>query len=94
MAQYWGHFCLTSLLLILMKGFSAPSVSLQTTPSWEGVLICLRGEGHYKGTWIDWIDRPRQTVWVSIGPSAESCILVKTIPGNATDLGRSGWKAA
>jgi len=27
--------------------------------SWEEVLICLRGEGHYRGTWIDWIDGPR-----------------------------------
>ena len=29
------------------------SVSLQMTPSWEGVLICQRGERHYKGIWID-----------------------------------------
>jgi len=32
------------------------------TPSWEGMLICQRGEGHYGGTWIDWIDGPRATV--------------------------------
>ena len=25
----------------------------------EGVLICPRGEGHYRGTCIDWIDGPR-----------------------------------
>jgi len=25
----------------------------------KGVLICLRGEGHYRGTWIDWFDEPR-----------------------------------
>ena len=54
-AQYWGRFYLTSLLMILMRGLSAPSV---TTPSWEGVLICLRGETHYRGTCIDWIDGP------------------------------------
>ena len=41
------------------EGLSALSVSLQTTPSWERVLICLRGERHYRGTWIDWIDAPR-----------------------------------
>ena len=32
------------------------------TPSWEGVLICPRGERHCRGTWIDRIDEPRQTV--------------------------------
>ena len=42
--------------------FCAFSVSLQMTPNWEGVLICLRGERHYRGTWIDWIDGPRATV--------------------------------
>ena len=57
-----GLSCLISLLMTWMRVLSAPSVSLQTTPSWEGVLICLRGEGHYRGTWIDWIDGPRQTV--------------------------------
>ena len=36
-AQYWGCFYLTSLLMILMRGLSAPSVSFQMTPSWEGV---------------------------------------------------------
>ena len=30
-------------------------------PSWEGVLICQRVEGLYRGTWIDWIDGPRLT---------------------------------
>ena len=61
-ARYWGCFYLTSLLTILMRGLSALSVSFQMTPSCEGVLICLRGEGHYRGTWIEWIDGPRQTV--------------------------------
>jgi len=61
-AQYWGCFYLTSLLITLMRGLSALSVSLPTTPKWEGELICLRGERHYRGTWIDWIDGPRITV--------------------------------
>ena len=26
------------------------------------MLICLRGEGHYRETWIDWISGPKQTV--------------------------------
>jgi len=42
-AQCWGRFCLISSLMILMRGLSAPSVSLQTTPSWDGALICQRG---------------------------------------------------
>ena len=24
----------------------------------ERMLICLRGEGHYRGTWIEWINGP------------------------------------
>ena len=77
-----------------MRGLSAPSLSLQMTRSWEGLLICLWGEGHYRVTWIDWINGPRLTAWVSKGPSVGSCILVTTTPGNPTGLGRSGWKAA
>ena len=57
-----GLSYLTSLSVILMRGLSAPSVSLQVTPCWEGVLICWRGERHYGGTWIDWIDGPRLTI--------------------------------
>ena len=57
-AQCWGRFCLTSSLVTSMRGLRAPPVSLQTTPSWEGVLICQRGEGHYRGTWnLDRLDR-------------------------------------
>ena len=55
-AWYWGSFYLTSLLTILTRGWGAPSVSLWTTPSWEGMLIFQREERHYRGTWIDWID--------------------------------------
>ena len=38
------------------------AVNLQTTPRWEGVLICLRAESYYRGVWIDWIYGPRLTV--------------------------------
>jgi len=31
--QYWGQSCLTSLSMISLRGLSAPSVSLQITPS-------------------------------------------------------------
>jgi len=61
-AQYGGHSYLTSSLMILMRGLNAPPVSWQTTPSWKGVLICRRGERHYRGTWIGWIDGPRKIV--------------------------------
>jgi len=61
-ARYWGHFYLTSLLTILMRGLSAHTVSLQRAPSWEGMLICLRGERHHRGTWVDGIGGPRLTV--------------------------------
>ena len=55
-------FYLTFLLMNLMRGLSAPSVTLQRAPCWEGVLICLRGERCYRETWIDWMDGPRLTV--------------------------------
>jgi len=45
----------TNILILL----SAPSVSLQMTPSWVGVSICLRVGGLCRGIWTDWIDGPR-----------------------------------
>ena len=33
-AWYWGSFYVTSFLTILMRGLNAPSLGLQTTPSW------------------------------------------------------------
>jgi len=45
-----------------MRGSSAPSVSLQMTPSWVGVLISLRVGRLCRGMWTDWIDGPRPTV--------------------------------
>ena len=40
-AQFWVRSCLTSSSMLWMRGLSAPSVSLQMTPSWEAVSICL-----------------------------------------------------
>ncbi|KAK4832359.1 hypothetical protein QYF61_021958 [Mycteria americana] len=37
--------------MIWMRGSSAPSVSLQTVPSWVGVSVCLRGGRLCRGTW-------------------------------------------
>ena len=59
-----------------------------------GSVELLREEGHYRGTWIDWINGPRLTVCISIEPSVRSCILVTTTPGNPMGLERRGWKAA
>ena len=39
--QYWGPSCLISLLVLWIKESSAPSLSMQTTPSWEEVSIYL-----------------------------------------------------
>ena len=53
---------LMSLPMMWMRGLSAPSVSLQMTPDWVGVLICLRVGRLSRGTWTGWIDGPRPTV--------------------------------
>jgi len=93
-AQFCVQSCLTSLSMIWMRGLSAPSVSLQMTPSWAGVSICLRVGRSRRGTWTDWVDGPRPTVWGSTRPNAGSCPWVTPTPYNATGLGRSGWRAA
>ena len=62
--------CLTSLSMIWMRGMSAPSVSLQMTPSWVGVSICLRVGRLCRVIWTGWIDGPRPTVWGLARPSA------------------------
>jgi len=48
--------------VIWMRGLSAPSASLQMTPSWVAVSICLRVGRLFKGIWTGWIDGPRPTV--------------------------------
>jgi len=53
--QYWGESCLISLLMTSMRALSAPSVSLQITPNWLEVSICLRVARPYRGIWIGWI---------------------------------------
>jgi len=61
-AQFWVWSCLPSLSVIWMRVLSAPSVSLQMTPSWAGALICLRVGRLCRGIWTGWIDGPRPTV--------------------------------
>jgi len=73
---------------------SAPWVILQKTPSWAGLLICLKVERLCRGIWKGWINGPRPIVWDSTRPSAGSCTSATTTPCNATGLGKSGWKAA
>ena len=50
-----GLSCLISLPMTWMRALSAPSVSLQMTPSWLEVLTCLRVARPNGGIWIDWI---------------------------------------
>jgi len=51
-----------SLSMIWMRGLSASSVSLQMTPSWVAVSICLRVGRLCRGIWTGWIDGLRPTV--------------------------------
>jgi len=60
--QYWGQFCLISLSMTQTSGLSAPSVSLQATPSWEGVLFFLRAGRLCRRTWTGWMDGLRPAV--------------------------------
>jgi len=46
---------LFNILMTLIRGLSTPSISLQTRPSWEGLLICQRGKRHHRRTWMDWM---------------------------------------
>jgi len=61
-AQFWVWSCLTSSAMIWMRGLSAPSVSLQMTPSWAGVFICSRVGRLCRGIWTVWIHGLRPTV--------------------------------
>ena len=60
-----------SLLMTWMRGLSAPSVILQMTPSWEGVLICLGVGRPYREIWTGWIAELRPILghrtWLVIG---------------------------
>jgi len=57
-----GPSSLISLTMIWMRRLSAPSVSLQMTPRWVGVLICLRAGRLCRGIWTGWINEPRSIV--------------------------------
>jgi len=61
-AQFWGQYCKIPISMLWMKGLNVPSVSLQTTPSWVGVLICLSARRLCRGIWTGWMDGPRPTV--------------------------------
>ena len=56
----------------LDERLSGPLVSLQMTPSWAGVLICLRVERLCRGICTGWIDELRPTVGVSTQPNVKS----------------------
>ncbi len=75
-----------------MRALSAPSVSLQVTPSWLEVSICLRLASPRRGIWIGWVAGPKPTGWDSTRANAGSCTLATVTPGDATGLGQSGRK--
>jgi len=77
-----------------MRGLCTPSVSLQMTPSWAGVLICSRLGRLCRGIWTDWIDGPSPAVRGTTRSNVGSCTSVTTTPCNSTGMGKSGWKAA
>jgi len=59
-----------------MRGLSAPSISLQMTPIWEEVLICLRVQRD-----LDRLIAGLKPVGLSPArPSAKFCTLVTTTP--------------
>ena len=69
----------TFLLMIWMRGLSAPSISLQMTPSWYEVLICFGVGRPFRGIWTGWIAELRPMGWSPTRPSAGSCTLATTI---------------
>ena len=62
---YWGLSCSVSLLMTWMRAFSVPSVSLQMTPRWEGVLVCLGIGRPCRGIWTGWITGLRSVAQVA-----------------------------
>jgi len=52
-----GPVLFNIFIMIWMRGLSAPSVSLQMTPSWAGVLVCLRVERLCSGRHLDRLDQ-------------------------------------
>lgn len=63
MGLYWGPFCSVSLLMTWMRELS---VSLQMTPTWQEVLICLRAGKPNTEIWMGWITVLRPVGWSSI----------------------------
>jgi len=79
---YWGLSYSVSLLIIWIRGLSAPSVSLQMTLPPSLVLICLEVGWPYRGIWTGWIAGLRPAGWSPTRLSTESCSLATTTPGN------------
>jgi len=50
-----GSVLFRSLMMTWIRGLSAPSLSLQMTPSWEEVSICLGVGRPYRWMWTGWI---------------------------------------
>ena len=90
--QYWHSSCSLSLLMTWMRALSAPLLSLQMTPSWREVLICLGIGRPYRMIWTGWIAGLRQMGCRSTRPSAGFCALATATTGNTTGLGQGSRK--
>ena len=72
-----------------MRRLSAPSVSLQMTPSWEEMSIWQGVVRSYRGIWTDWLAGLKPVGWSSTRPSAGSCSVATTT--QATLLVETAW---
>ena len=83
---YWDQYCLISPSMTLTMGLSAPSASLQMTPSWLVRSTHLRDEMSSRGTWVSSRSGHMWTSWGSARPCARSCTWV-----GATQSINTGW---
>lgn len=80
MSRYWAQYSYwISSLMIWTNGLRAPSVSLQRTPSWLGMLICWR------------VGRSCRRIWINGVRFKARCSWVTTTPWTTAGWGQSHW---
>ena len=89
---YWNPYCFTTSSRIQTEGLSAPSASLEMTPSWVVQSTCLRDGMPSRGTWTSSRNGSVWTSWSSRRPSAESCTRVRAAPDINTGWQRMDWE--
>ena len=92
--RYWDWCCLTSLSATWTLGLSAPSASLQMTPSRMVQSTHWREGMPSSGTWTGLRGGPIQNSWNSTRPSARSCTWVGAIPNSNTGCVEKGLRVA